>query len=105
VDPQSAKDQQPAYAPNAGPGHHPEVFVAIGICTHLGCSPTDVPSKGSNNPSVPADWPGGFFCPCHGSTFDGPAGCSRTSRHRPTWRSRRTAMSATQLLIGESTAA
>jgi ubiquinol-cytochrome c reductase iron-sulfur subunit len=43
--------------------------VTVGICTHLGCSPTSVPA-GTNNPSVGADWKGGFFCPCHGSTFD-----------------------------------
>jgi len=43
--------------------------VAVGICTHLGCSPTALPA-GTANPSVGADWPGGFFCPCHGSTFD-----------------------------------
>ena len=45
------------------------MFVGVGICTHLGCSPTAV-SAGSNNPSVGSDWKGGFFCPCHGSTFD-----------------------------------
>ena len=42
---------------------------AVGICTHLGCSPVNLP-EGTGNPSVPADWKGGFFCPCHGSTFD-----------------------------------
>ena len=57
----------------------PEVFVAIGICTHLGCSPSDAP-KGGNNPSLPADWPGGFFCPCHGSTFDG---AGRVFKNKP----------------------
>jgi ubiquinol-cytochrome c reductase iron-sulfur subunit len=45
------------------------MFVTIGICTHLGCSPSKV-AAGSGNPGLPADWPGGFFCPCHGSTFD-----------------------------------
>lgn len=79
ADPQSARDQQPAYARNAARAVRPEVFVAIGICTHLGCSPTDVP-KGTANPSVPADWPGGFFCPCHGSTFDG---AGRVYKNKP----------------------
>lgn len=79
ADPQSAKDQQPAYARNAARAARPEVFVAVGICTHLGCSPTDVP-KGTANPSVPADWPGGFFCPCHGSTFDG---AGRVYKNKP----------------------
>ncbi|KQV59554.1 ubiquinol-cytochrome c reductase iron-sulfur subunit [Pelomonas sp. Root1217] len=69
VDPQSERDQQPAYAKNAARSIRPEIFVAIGICTHLGCSPSNAP-QGASNPSLPADWPGGFFCPCHGSTFD-----------------------------------
>ena len=70
VDPQSARDQQPAYARIAARAVRPEIFVAIGICTHLGCSPSNVP-KGSPNSSLPTGWPGGYFCPCHGSTFDG----------------------------------
>jgi ubiquinol-cytochrome c reductase iron-sulfur subunit len=45
------------------------MLVAVGICTHLGCSPGLAPF-GSRNPSLPADWPGGFFCACHGSTYD-----------------------------------
>jgi ubiquinol-cytochrome c reductase iron-sulfur subunit len=69
ADPASAKDDLPEALRNPGRSIRPEVFVAIGICTHLGCSPTEVPAGGSN-PSVGADWPGGFFCPCHGSTFD-----------------------------------
>ncbi len=69
VDPASNKPQQPAYATNANRAIQPDVFVAVGICTHLGCSPNAV-AKGGANPSLPADWPGGFFCPCHGSTFD-----------------------------------
>jgi ubiquinol-cytochrome c reductase iron-sulfur subunit len=47
----------------------PEYLVVIGICTHLGCSPGDKFTPGAQ-PSLPADWPGGFLCPCHGSTFD-----------------------------------
>ena len=69
VDPQSKREQQPVYAQNPHRSIKPEYLVAVGICTHLGCSPSSVPT-GSNNPSVGANWPGGFFCPCHGSTFD-----------------------------------
>lgn len=79
ADPQSAKDQQPAEARNAARSLRPEVFVAIGICTHLGCSPSTAPA-GAANPSLPDDWPGGFFCPCHGSTFDG---AGRVFRNKP----------------------
>ena len=79
VDPQSAKDQQPAYAKNAARALKAEIFVAVGICTHLGCSPTAV-AAGTANPSLPADWPGGFFCPCHGSTFDG---AGRVYKNKP----------------------
>ena len=69
VDPDSHRAQQPAYARNAQRSIRPEVFVGVGICTHLGCSPSPV-AAGSANPSVGAGWAGGFFCPCHGSTFD-----------------------------------
>ena len=69
ADPASKKAQQPDYARNPQRAIRPDVFVAVGICTHLGCSPTSLPA-GTANPSVGADWPGGFFCPCHGSTFD-----------------------------------
>ena len=79
VDPTSARDQQPPYAKNEARAIKPDVFVAIGICTHLGCSPTPSP-KGSTNPSLPADWPGGYFCPCHGSTFDG---AGRVFKNKP----------------------
>ena len=82
VDPQSRVEQQPPYAANAARAIREEVFVAIGICTHLGCSPTTVP-QGTANPSLPADWPGGFFCPCHGSTFDG-AGRAYKNKPAPT---------------------
>lgn len=79
VDPKSKAPQQPAYTQNTARSIHPDVFVAIGICTHLGCSPNSVP-KGSANPSLPSDWPGGFFCPCHGSTFDG---AGRVFKNKP----------------------
>ncbi len=79
ADPNSQRDQQPAYARNATRSLRPELFVAVGICTHLGCSPSTAPA-GSGNPSLPADWPGGFFCPCHGSTFDG---AGRVFKNKP----------------------
>jgi ubiquinol-cytochrome c reductase iron-sulfur subunit len=69
ADPASEKKQQPAYATNTHRSIKPELLVTVGICTHLGCSPVTLP-MGTINPSVPADWKGGFFCPCHGSTFD-----------------------------------
>jgi ubiquinol-cytochrome c reductase iron-sulfur subunit len=47
----------------------PEIFVGVGICSHLGCSPSDKFAVGAQ-PSLPDDWAGGFLCPCHGSTFD-----------------------------------
>jgi ubiquinol-cytochrome c reductase iron-sulfur subunit len=69
VDPDSTKaDQQPDYCKNEGRSIKPEVWVALGVCTHLGCSPTYRPEL------APADlgpeWLGGFYCPCHGSKFD-----------------------------------
>ena len=59
----------PVYARNEGRSIKPEIFVAVGFCTHLGCSPTAKFELGAQ-PSLPDDWQGGFFCPCHGSTFD-----------------------------------
>jgi ubiquinol-cytochrome c reductase iron-sulfur subunit len=59
----------PAYAKNEYRSIKPEVFVAVGICSHLGCSPSDKFTPGAQ-PSLPDDWQGGFLCPCHGSTFD-----------------------------------
>ncbi len=69
ADPDSKVQQQPPYATNTHRSIKPELLVTVGICTHLGCSPVTLP-QGTNNTSVPADWKGGFFCPCHGSTFD-----------------------------------
>jgi ubiquinol-cytochrome c reductase iron-sulfur subunit len=69
VDPTSARPQQPSYATNEHRSIRPEIMVAIGICTHLGCSPKDKFKAGSEQ-GMAADWPGGFFCPCHGSQFD-----------------------------------
>ena len=65
-DPLSVVAQQPEYAKNKYRSLRPEYLILIGICTHLGCSPKYKPSLHE----LGADWPGGFFCPCHGSTFD-----------------------------------
>ena len=59
----------PEYAKNQHRSIKPDVFVAVGICSHLGCSPSDKLVVGPQ-PSLPDDWQGGFLCPCHGSTFD-----------------------------------
>ena len=59
----------PAYARNVPRSIKPEVFVCVGICSHLGCSPIEKFQTGPQ-PSLPNDWGGGFLCPCHGSTFD-----------------------------------
>jgi ubiquinol-cytochrome c reductase iron-sulfur subunit len=59
----------PEYAKNEYRSRKPEYFVAVGICSHLGCSPSDKFALGAQ-PSLPDDWAGGFLCPCHGSTFD-----------------------------------
>lgn len=72
VDPASTRkpdEQAPAYARNPTRSIKPEYLVTIGICTHLGCSPSDKFQAGPQ-PSLPDDWQGGFLCPCHGSTFD-----------------------------------
>jgi ubiquinol-cytochrome c reductase iron-sulfur subunit len=59
----------PAYAKNEWRSIKPEFFVGVGICSHLGCSPSDKFTTGAQT-SLPDDWAGGFLCPCHGSTFD-----------------------------------
>ena len=59
----------PEYAKNGHRSIKPEYMVAVGICTHLGCSPGDKFQSGPQ-PSLPDDWQGGFLCACHGSTFD-----------------------------------
>ncbi len=68
ADPHSEKRQQPDYATNETRSRNPAILVAVGICTHLGCSPS--PAFTPGDPALGADWPGGFLCPCHGSTFD-----------------------------------
>lgn len=68
LDPASDKSEQPEYCKNRTRSIKPEVLVAVGVCTHLGCSPTFRPDLAPAD--LGADWPGGFYCPCHGSTFD-----------------------------------
>lgn len=63
-----AAAQQPDYCKNATRSIKPEYLVVVGICTHLGCSPTFRKEVGPVD--LGADWPGGWFCPCHGSRFD-----------------------------------
>lgn len=68
ADPQSQRDQQPEYAQNQHRSIRPEITVLVGICTHLGCSPKaffEVQAE-----PFDAQWQGGFFCSCHGSTYD-----------------------------------
>ena len=62
-------DLTPDYARNETRSIKPEILVAVGICSHLGCSPSTKFQAGAQ-PSLPDDWQGGFLCPCHGSTFD-----------------------------------
>jgi ubiquinol-cytochrome c reductase iron-sulfur subunit len=71
ADPKSERTNYPTpeYAKNEYRSIKPELFVAVGICSHLGCSPSDKLTPGPQ-PSLPDDWAGGFLCPCHGSTFD-----------------------------------
>jgi ubiquinol-cytochrome c reductase iron-sulfur subunit len=68
ADPDSRIPQQPEYAANPHRSIKPEYLVLVGICTHLGCSPTFRPDVRAAD--MGADWLGGFFCPCHGSKFD-----------------------------------
>ncbi len=65
-DPESQADQQPDYAKNWHRSIKPEFAVLVGICTHLGCIPEFKPTPGD----IDAGWPGGYFCPCHGSRYD-----------------------------------
>ena len=67
-DPTSSESDQPVYAKNEIRARKPEFLVLIGNCTHLGCLPK--PRFEPGQPELGADWPGGFFCPCHGSRFD-----------------------------------
>ena len=74
ADPNSEKVYQlpmPEYCMNEHRSRveHKEVLVTVGICSHLGCSPSSRLTEGPQ-PNLPDDWRGGFLCPCHGSTFD-----------------------------------
>ncbi|MBK1723905.1 ubiquinol-cytochrome c reductase iron-sulfur subunit [Thiocystis violacea] len=104
VDPTSQVPQQPAYCQNPARSIKPEYLVAIGICTHLGCSPTYRPEVAPED--LGAEWKGGFHCPCHGSRFDLAA---RVFKNVPAPTNlvipKHTYLNATTLLIGEDGAA
>jgi len=68
ADPNSHESKQPSYITDPLRSINPEIFIAVGLCTHLGCSPTFRPEIAPND--LGPDWNGGFFCPCHGSGFD-----------------------------------
>jgi ubiquinol-cytochrome c reductase iron-sulfur subunit len=67
-DPESKESEQPAYAQNETRALKPEYLVLVGVCTHLGCAPLD--RFQVQDVELGATWPGGFYCPCHGSKFD-----------------------------------
>ncbi|ORU89736.1 MAG: ubiquinol-cytochrome c reductase iron-sulfur subunit [Cycloclasticus sp. symbiont of Poecilosclerida sp. M] len=67
-DADSNESEQPEYCKNEGRSIKKDIFVAVGICTHLGCSPTFRPEVAPED--LGPEWRGGFFCPCHGSAFD-----------------------------------
>ena len=67
-DPTSGSSEQPEYTRNENRARRDDMLVLIGNCTHLGCLPK--PRFDANEPELGASWPGGFFCPCHGSRFD-----------------------------------
>jgi ubiquinol-cytochrome c reductase iron-sulfur subunit len=103
ADPKSARTAYPTpeYAKNPHRSIKPEFFIGVGICSHLGCSPSDRFAPGAQ-PSLPDDWPGGFLCPCHGSTFDM---AGRVFKNMPAPDNLEvpphTYLSETRLLIGE----
>jgi ubiquinol-cytochrome c reductase iron-sulfur subunit len=68
ADPASEASSQPEYAQNEARAIRPEYLVVLGVCTHLGCAPLSRFTRG--DVELGADWPGGFYCPCHGSKFD-----------------------------------
>ena len=106
ADPASARTALPipAYAKNQWRSIKPEYLVLIGICTHLGCSPVEKFKTGPQ-PSLPDNWQGGFFCPCHGSTFDL---AGRVFKNKPAPDNlevpKHMYLSDTKLLIGEDKA-
>ncbi|MDX5363883.1 MAG: ubiquinol-cytochrome c reductase iron-sulfur subunit [Pseudazoarcus pumilus] len=68
-DPDSEREMQPEYAKNKYRSIKEEYLVTVGICTHLGCSPSEKFRMGAES-GLGSEWPGGFLCPCHGSMFD-----------------------------------
>jgi ubiquinol-cytochrome c reductase iron-sulfur subunit len=68
ADPSSVESEQPTFADNEYRSLKPEILVVEGVCTHLACAPT--PRFEVGPADLGADWPGGFYCPCHGSKFD-----------------------------------
>lgn len=107
ADPKSERkpsELTPEYARNEHRSIKPEIMVAVGICTHLGCSPVDKLQPGPQ-PSLPDDWKGGFLCPCHGSTFDM---AGRVFKNKPAPDNLEVPphmyLSETKLLIGEDKA-
>ncbi len=102
-DPSSNESIQPESSKNAARSIKPEIFIAVGLCTHLGCSPTFRPEVAP--PDLGDDWEGGFFCPCHGSKFDLAGRVYRsmpapTNLEIPPYRY----ITDTQIIIGEDTA-
>ena len=101
ADPGSENIQQPDYCKNKTRSIKPNLLVAVGICTHLGCSPSSKFKKGQEE-GMAADWPGGFLCPCHGSTFDF---AGRVYKNKPAPTNLEvpphTYLSDTRILIGE----
>lgn len=101
ADPGSEVMQQPDYCKNKTRSIKPNLLVAVGICTHLGCSPSSKFKKGAEE-GMAADWPGGFLCPCHGSTFDF---AGRVYKNKPAPTNLEvpphTYLSDTRILIGE----
>jgi ubiquinol-cytochrome c reductase iron-sulfur subunit len=69
ADPESVAAKQPGYVKGTARAIKPEILVVIGVCTHLGCSPTLKKEVGAAS-DMGADWPGGYYCPCHNSRFD-----------------------------------
>lgn len=68
ADPKSEASEQPAYVDPVVRSIKPEVLILVGLCTHLGCSPSFRPEVAP--PDLGPDWLGGYFCPCHGSKYD-----------------------------------
>jgi len=109
ADPKSERkvdELTPTYARNEfrAREEHKDVLVVVGICSHLGCSPSDRLVAGPQ-PSLPDDWQGGFLCPCHGSTFDV---AGRVYKNKPAPDNLEVPpymyMSATKILIGQDVA-